>query len=89
MLIWLRATLAYKMQQETGASTPKFRGGGTGSITLLLENNGLFLTVSEKKWVITSKIIRDMLAKFNDSDQFTEADLKDTESKLGVLLHRQ
>ena len=44
----------------------------TGSITLSLENVGLCVTVSEKKWGRAKEIIGNMLAKFNHSDYLLE-----------------
>ena len=67
------------LQNANRTRRPKSKtpGGWTGSITLLLQNVSLFLTVSERNWGRAEEIICDMLEKFNESDHFPEMDLKD------------
>ena len=76
-------------QDATRKRRPKSQTTGewTGYITLFLENFGLCVTVSEKKWGRDKEIIVNMLAKFNHPDHFPEMNLKDTEQKTGFLVH--
>ena len=63
------------------------RGECTGSITFLLENVILCVTVSEKKWERAKEIICGLLEMFNDVDKFPGMSLKDMEQKTCYLLH--
>ena len=68
-------------------SNYKKPGEWTGSITLDLENVGLYVAISEKKWGRAKETICNLLEKFNDDDHSTENDLKDMEWKTGFLVH--
>ena len=73
------------LQDATRNQHPNYQipGEWTGSITLSLENVGLFVTVSVRKWGRSKEIICDLLSNFNDSNNFPEMVLKDMENKTG------
>ena len=49
---------------------PQTPGKWKGFTTLALDNVGLFVTVSERKWDRAKEIIRNLLEKSNDPDHF-------------------
>ena len=58
------------LQDATRKRHPKSQTPGewTGSITLLPENAGLCVTLSERKWGRAKEIICDLLEQFNHAD---------------------
>ena len=71
------------LQDTTRKQRPNYQTPGewTGSMKVLLENTGLCVNLSEKKWGRVTESICNMLAKFNHADNFPEMNLKNTEQK--------
>jgi hypothetical protein len=62
-------------------------GEWTGSIIRAIEDVGLFVTVSQKKWDRAKSIINDLVAEFESPDDRPLLCLKDLERKVGFLVH--
>ena len=62
-------------------------GEWTGSISLVIPNVRLFVTVSQTKWDKAKGHIASLLSRFQLPEDRPEMELKDLEQKVGFLVH--
>ena len=62
-------------------------GDWTGAISVAVEGVGLFVTVSEKKWMRGKELIDSLLKQFASSDDRPMMLHKELERKTGFLVH--
>ena len=86
----LESIMAYLgLQDATRKRRPHGQhvGEWTGAISVAVEGVGLFVTISEKKWMRGKELVKSLLDKFETPDDRPLLSHKELERKTGFLVH--